>query len=174
MGGVEIETTLDRIAATVLLQRGIQGIVIEAGPELAPYLGPSPAWGRTGKTEGSVACAVGEIQAGRWSWGTFRICFDRRECKLENPLAFARFAAQQIACFLNHLVLLQERDSLLRRKGTNEYRLSRRKLVERARGMLAERHSLSHAEALRMLISMARSSRRSLRRVAQSIIFARA
>jgi AmiR/NasT family two-component response regulator len=51
--------------------------------------------------------------------------------------------------------------------------LTTRKVVERAKGILAERHLLSQIEALRLLVSLARHSRRSLRRVAQSIIFAR-
>ncbi|HLH03695.1 MAG TPA: ANTAR domain-containing protein [Bryobacteraceae bacterium] len=172
MAGIELETTLDRIAGAVLGLRGIQGIAIEAGPELAAHLGFSPVWGRTG--ESISACATGEIKAANWSWGRYRIFFDLRECKLKDPLAFARFVAQQIGCFLNQLALLHEHDLLLRRKARHEYRLSRRKLVERARGILAERHALSADDALRMLIRMTRESHRSLRRVAQSIIFARA
>ena len=168
--GIELESTLDRIAGAVLSQRGVHGIAIEAGPELAAHLGFAPVWGHA--ANGSLhASATGEIKAGQWSWGKYRIYFDLRDCKLESPLAFTRFVAQQIACFLNNLALLQERDMLVRRKARNEYRLSRRKLVERAKGILAQRHALPQDDALRMLIRITRESRRSLRRVAQSIIF---
>jgi hypothetical protein len=171
--GIELETTLDRIAAAALAVRGIRRVRLEPGPELSAHLLLEPVWGRSGG-DTTDASAVGEIKAGAWWWGRYRIWFDVRETRLENPLAFARFVAEQIACFLNRLALRGERDTLLRKKDRMEDRLKRRKLVERAKGILVERHSISQEEALRLLVRITRETKRSLRRVAQSIIFARA
>lgn len=172
IGGIEPEISLDRIAQTALSIQGVVGIRIEPGPELSAYLGTDLVWGRAAVDSASMS-AVAEIKAGSWSWGQSRVYFDVRDCPLESPLAFARFVAQQLACLFNRIALLGQRDLLLRRRARIEERLTTRKVVERAKGILAERHLLSQIEALRLLVSLARHSRRSLRRVAQSIIFAR-
>lgn len=166
----EIEPALDKIAAAILCLRGVRAIRIEPSAALAPYLDAARSWGARSSSESIQATA--EIAAWGSHWGRYRISFDLRECKLESPLRFCRFTAEQVACLVGRLALLHEQHALQQRNARLKQRLATRKIVGRASGLLAQRHQISHLEAQRLLIGITRSSRLSLRRIAQSIVFA--
>lgn len=104
------------------------------------------------------------------TWGTLRIHFDPALTRLETSSGCVRFIAQQIALLLHRLSLLDEMDALNRRLSVLRRRLDTRKAVHRARGIVAKARGISDSEALRIMKRQARSSRRSLLQLAQSLI----
>jgi ANTAR domain len=165
--GSELEQGLEAIAASVLQLQSIVRIRIEPIPGVVQPL-VSAEWGHPGAHPRGTATA--EIESSGCSWGRLKIDFDLPPNGIENPLRFTRFAAGQIARWLNERELSARRDALRRRVERLRERLATRKRVQRAMGILVQTRNLSEAEALLLLVKYSRESRRSLSQVAEAII----
>jgi hypothetical protein len=167
---ISLHTSIPQVAQIALRIRGVRLLQLEPEAFLASYLDGALSWG-TKRSAVVYGCAISDITAGGQHWGKLRLYFDLRENDLEDPLGFARFLAQQLASALNLFALADKHSSLSFRKQRLAERLARRKIVERARGILAELHDFSTEDAQLLLNGLSRRSRRSLSQVAQNIIF---
>jgi ANTAR domain len=82
----------------------------------------------------------------------------------------ASFLAQQVALLFNRLDLIRRRDALRAQAKRLSERLETRKNLHRAAGLVARARGVSDHAALRILVSHARKSRRSLNRVAETVL----
>ena len=92
-----------------------------------------------------VATASADIRARGRKFGEVRIRFDLRRTPLKQPVQLARFIGQQVA-----LLAARAEDEAFyaqRRREIAQYRdeLQRRKVVQRARGILARDHGVSQS-----------------------------
>jgi AmiR/NasT family two-component response regulator len=127
-------------------------------------------------SEASAPCgsAMAALTANGHTHGRLRIFFEPRIHSLESPLRFARFLAQQSALLLNRIELAELHNSHLTRIAHLQQRLETRKVVHRAKGILAEMHGISEADALELLLRYAHQSRRGLKPLAEAIVLGRA
>jgi len=102
--------------------------------------------------------------------GRLRIFFEPRIHSLKSPLRFARFLAQQAALLLNRLDLLASHNSHLTRIARLQRRLEMRKIVQRAKGILAEMQGIPEDDALALFFRYAHQSRRRLQPLAEAIV----
>jgi urease accessory protein UreF len=84
--------------------------------------------------------------------------------------SFARFLGQQLALLLNRLDLIRERDMRRAQAKRMSERLEARKNLHRASGLVAKTRGISNQQALRLLVSHARKSRRSLNCMAETVL----
>ena len=152
-------TALDEIAAVLLHTGGITHLEIESASEALSY--KARRGGRNKLPQQSVPA---EVAANGRHWGRLQLYFDSRAGSFENAARFAAFLAQQIAGMLNRFALVADRDRYTRSVAALHNRLTTYKLVQRAKGIVAERQNNSEHDALRFLLSYSRASRLSLRR----------
>lgn len=110
------------------------------------------------------------VRAHGVTWGSLRIHFDPALAQVEAAEGFTRFVAQQVASVLHRLSLLDEMEAHQRRLAILQRRLETRKVVHRARGIVAQARGISESEALRLMKRQARVSRRSLSQLSQALI----
>ena len=84
------------------------------------------------------------------------------------------FAEAQIAAAVEvALARFQELQSLEKELGDTRATLETRKLLDRAKGVLMDRHGLKEDEAFRRIQKLSMDSRKSMREVAEAILLAR-
>ncbi len=119
-----------------------------------------------------VATASADIRARGRKFGEVRIRFDLRRTPLKQPIHLARFIGQQVG-----LLAARAEDEALyaqRRREIAQYRdeLQHRKVVQRARGILARDHGVSQSHAEVMLKVHSQRTGRPLRHIAEAIVTA--
>jgi hypothetical protein len=164
---VRIDIGLDALAAAVLRVPGIHRIRIEQAPELTGLT--QLDWRLHGIAD-PLGRAVTDISIAGRTWGQVRLFFELHNHRVESPLRFARFIAQQIAFMLERLALAHQRDLLAAQLESLRRRLKTRKAVHRATGILTRTRGISELEAMALLRTHARQSRRSLGFIAEGVI----
>lgn len=104
------------------------------------------------------------IEANGRSWGQLRLTTTG-----EAPRS-ASFLGQQVALLFNRLELIRRHDALRAQAKRLSERLETRKNLHRAAGLVARARGVSDRAALQILIGHARTSRRSLNRVAETVL----
>jgi hypothetical protein len=167
---IDVPSGLESLAAVALRVPGLHRLQFTLLPPKRK--GQILEWSLP-ETPAPCGSAMAALAANGYTHGRLRIFFEPRIHSLESPLRFARFLAQQAALMLNRLELAALRESRLRRLARLRQRLETRKIVHRARGILAEVRGIPEAEALALLFRCAHRSRRPLHRLAEAIILGR-
>jgi GAF domain-containing protein len=89
-----------------------------------------------------------------------------------DEVALLTFVGEQMGGAIAKSVLAEENARLLEESAEMRRQLETRKLVERAKGILQQRHSLSEEEAYLRLRNESRRLRRPMRELAEAIILA--
>ena len=140
---------------------GVDGVKIEDGALLAiagPFAGPGAANRRK-----SHATLV-NVKANGRSWGRLRLSGDDA---IEGS---GRFLGQQLALLLNRLDLMRERDVRRAQARRLSERIEVRKNLHRASGLVAKTRGVPNQQALQILVHHARKARRTLNRVAETVL----
>jgi hypothetical protein len=104
-------------------------------------------------------------------WGELRVFFDPNfALPVESPVRLARFMGQQIALLLHRIALNWEREILLSKVERTNQMIRRRKLIYGAVKVLARQRSITERHALSEIVRYARRNRRSLLKIAESLI----
>ncbi len=158
---------LESLASVALRLSGLQGV------EMKLHTGESGVETREWHGSKSLAprgAATGLIAANGREWGSLRILFEPRIKSVECPLRFARILAQQTGLMLNRLdVVVGNKVSKAAVDGST-HRLDTRKAVTRAAGILAHAKSLTHENALLLLLKQARDTNRTPLALARMMI----
>jgi len=116
------------------------------------------------------ASALASVSANGYVWGQIRLFFDpTADLPVESPVRLARFMGQQMALLLHRIALNWERKSLLAKVERTNQIIRSRKLIFGATKVLARQRGISDRDALSEIVRYARSSRRSLLHVAESL-----
>ena len=166
---VVIPEGLEAVAAAVCAVEGIRAIRIEPASETTLQKNKQLEW-RGEPGNGPAGWAVAEIRAGGRQWGEVRLGFDVHVDRVQSPLRFAKFIAQQIAVMLYRLEVAEENRVLARRIVNLDQRLKTRKYVERAKSILARTRGISEASARGLLVQYSRRSGKSLYEVSESVV----
>jgi len=168
---IEVLGTIGRIANTAtsatagfremvdaaLCLPGVDNVKIEDGALLA-IVGQS-AWPQR---KGHATLA--NVNANGRSWGRLRL---RGDDAIEGR---GRFLGQQLALLLNRLDLARERDVRRTQARRLSEKLEARKNLHRASGLVAKTRSIPNQQALQILVHHARRTRRTLNRVAETVL----
>jgi len=152
---------LQAIAETALWIPGVHTVKVEDGALLAAF-GPL-AWPAGGSRSTSLTALV-TVEANGRSWGRLRLA------ATEEMRSFTVFLGQQTALLLNRLDLIRRHDTLRAQAKRLSERLETRKNLHRAAGLVARARGVSDRAALQLLVNHARKSRRSLNRVAETVL----
>jgi ANTAR domain len=164
----DLHSGIRAVLGSALRVKGVAQIEIEPAAALSILNLPLKCGSRAGApVNGS---AVAEIASGGCAWGAIRVRFDLKANGLESPLRFARFIGQQIGGLLHRFHLLRGREALAARKEALRRRIATRKLVGRAKGVIAHVRSVSEEDAFRFLVRLSRESSRSLAQVAEAVV----
>jgi ANTAR domain len=157
---------LEALAASVLGVAGIQDMKIEDGALLAIF--GARAWPAHAACPGAPAI-LALAEANGFHWGRLRLTVDP-SARPEAARSLARFLGQQLALLLNRLDLIRQREIHLAQLRRLSQRLATRKKLHRASGLVARARGVSNHQALQILVHHARKSRRTLDRVAETVI----
>jgi|HubBroStandDraft_6_1064221.scaffolds.fasta_scaffold197412_1 hypothetical protein len=129
ISALEPGAALSAIAQALLPLPGIRRVEVEPSADLAPLAPGSLAWGEKAREPRYFSSApIGS------RWGTLRLYFSSPE-KMSNPVALARFSAEQIALALD-LFALRDKGRRMRQRITRVQELleaRKRRLREAAR-----------------------------------------
>lgn len=158
---------VESLASVALRLSGLQGIEMKLqsgddGVEAREWHGS--------KKPGPRGAATGLIAANGREWGSLRILFEPRIKSVECPLRFARVLGQQTALMLNRLEVSVGNKLSRAAVQRLEHRLDTRKAVTRAAGILAQAKSLTHENALLLLLKQARDTKRTPLALARTTI----
>jgi hypothetical protein len=141
---------LQAIAEAALWVPGVHSVKIEDGAPL------------TARNKSHTTLVT--IEANGRSWGRLRLTTTG-----EAPRS-ASFLAQQVALLFDRLDLIRRHDVLRAQAKRLSERLETRKNLHRAAGLVARARGVSDRAALQILVAHARTSRRSLNRVAETVL----
>jgi len=158
---------IESMASVALRLNGLHGVEITLHSERGDA--ERMEW-HASKSPAARGSATGLIAANSRSWGRLRILFEPRMQSVECPLRFARVLAQHAALMLNRLEVAGRNTAIAAAVNRLQHRLETRKAVSRAAGILASTRSLTHRQALSLLLEQARESRRPLLPLARTVI----
>ncbi len=154
---------LEALSSIALRLNGVHGVEIQLhSNELLEW--------HASKADGPKGAATGLMTANGHEWGKLRLLFEPRIQSVECPLRFARVLAQQTALMLNRLAVHAQIQVAQAAALRLESRLETRKAVSRAAGILAQAKTLSHEQAILVLLKQARESKRSPLVLARTLI----
>jgi len=162
------EASFTSISNAVLRLPGFVGFRFEPAeslPNLSVFETARPRLAVPGAFARAPVSANGRV------WGEIRLFFDpNASLPVESPIRLARFMGQQIALLLHRIALHRERRILVERVEKTRQVIRRRKLVYGAAKVLAQQRNISDREAISEIVSYARSNRRTLLAISESLI----
>jgi hypothetical protein len=150
-------TGLREMLDAMLCLPGVDGVKIEDGALLAIS-------GQFARPQRKGHATLVNVSANGRFWGRLRLSGDDA---IESS---GRFLGQQLALLLNRLELMRERDVRRAQAKRLSERLEARKNLHRASGLVAKTRGVPNQQALQILVRHARKTRRTLNRVAETVL----
>jgi AmiR/NasT family two-component response regulator len=113
--------------------------------------------------------SVARIEANGQDWGELRLRFSLEQTEVASPVKLARYLAQQIASAIHNAELASSNRTLAKGLAELKDEVATRKILERAKGVLAETQNLAPARAEALLKRHSERTGRSLREISEAV-----